>query len=199
MYDLGFYTFLWFTILALFLCSPPIQDSCSTLCFCTSPLFLVLYVLLSDTKSYTLPLENASQTVSYPRVPGYEAQFAFGVSWRRKCYSQQNSSSTCVCFLTDIWTNIVKGTPSCSGAGSEEIVGQLRVLCVLTSAIRWVSQGTRLTEFCTGRGDRICLKRYKARWNLDGELLETDATILQPQQAFRKFWMAASYTLTKDT
>ena len=50
----------------------------------------------------------------------------------------------------------MKGTPSCSGAGSEEIVGHLRVLCVVTkSAVRRVSQGTRLTEICTGRGDRI--------------------------------------------
>jgi hypothetical protein len=50
-------------ILALVLYSPTIQVSCSTVCFCTSTLFLVLYVLLSDTKSYTLPLENASQEV----------------------------------------------------------------------------------------------------------------------------------------
>jgi hypothetical protein len=52
-----------FTLLSDQVCSAAIQVSCSTLCFCTSPLFLVLYVLQSDTKSYTLPLESASQAV----------------------------------------------------------------------------------------------------------------------------------------
>jgi hypothetical protein len=44
--------------------------------------------------------------------------------------------------------------------------------------MRRVFQGMRLTEICTGSAyDGI-----KARSSLDGELLETDVTILQPQQ-----------------
>jgi len=121
--------------------------------FCNSLLFLVLYMLLTEVLHITV---RKCVTGSNPRVPGYQSQFAFGVSWR-KCYPHQNSSSTCECFLSDIWTKIVKGTPSCSVACSEKIVGHLRVLCVLTSAMRRVSQGTRLTEICTGRGVRIYL------------------------------------------
>jgi len=147
-------------ILALFLCSPSspsIQASCSTLCFCTFPLFLVLYMLLSDTKSYTLPLENASQAV----IREFQV---IRLSLRSGPVDKGND--------IPIRTSAPLVHASCQKFGQKCVWREHRVVACRFRGYCWTSQGTLLfdvsdaesvsghatfTEICTGRGDRIYL------------------------------------------